>query len=238
MIEETLQELGLNKRESICYTKLLELGSSKVGKIVKKTEIPSSKIYEILDRLINKGLVSYVIIGKIKHYQASDPKILLNYIDEKKKKVEEILPQLLLKQKFSTKQSVELFEGQKALFSLFTNLIKDAKAKEEYLVFSINEENKNDNVNLFFKNLAVRRKEKKLDVKLLKNIKYYKKEKHTKLKLKYTEFNLPQGITIFRNFVIILSWAETPIAIKIESETISNQLREFFLGLWKIATGT
>jgi HTH-type transcriptional regulator, sugar sensing transcriptional regulator len=235
MIEETLQELGLNRRESICYTALLELGSSKIGAIVKKTGIPSSKIYEILDRLINKGLVSYVIIGKIKHYQSSDPKTLLNYIEEKKKKIEKILPQLLLKQKLSTKQSVEMFEGQKALFSLFTNLIEDAKAKEQYLIFSINEENKNDATNLFFKNLAVRRKEKKLDVRLLKNIKYYSREKHTKLKLKYTEFNLPQGITIFKDTVIILSWVESPLAIKIKSETISNQLREFFLDQWKIA---
>src|SRR3989344_5981784 len=226
MIQETLQELGLNKRESICYTALLELGSSKMGAIVKKTEIPSSKIYEILDKLIDKGLVSYVKIGKIKHYQASDPKNLLNYIDEKKKKIEEILPQLLLKQKLSTKQGVEMFEGQKALFSLFTDLIKDAKAKEQYLIFSIGEENKNDAANLFFKNLTVRRKEKNLDVRLLKNLKYYKKERHTKLKLKYTKFNLPQGITIFRNTVVILSWVESLIAIKIESETISNQLRE------------
>src|SRR3989344_5653292 len=226
MIQETLQELGLNKRESICYTALLELGSSKMGAIVKKTEIPSSKIYEILDKLINRGLASYVKIGKIKHYQASNPKTLLNYIDEKKKKIEEILPQLLLKQRYSTKQSVEMFEGQKALFSLFTDMIKDAKAKEQYLVFSINEENKDDAANLFFRNLAVRRKEKRMEVRLLKNIKYYKNEKHTKLKLKYTEFNLPQGITIFRNIVVILSWVESPIAIKIESETISNQLRE------------
>ena len=235
MIQETLQELGLNRRESICYTALLELGSSKIGAIVKKTGIPSSKIYEILDKLINRGLVSYVKIGKIKHYQASDPKTLLNYIDDKKKKIEEILPQLLLKQKLSRKQSVEMFEGQKALFSLFTYLIKDAKAKEQYLIFSINEENKNDAANIFFKNLAVRRKEQKLDVRLLKNMKHYKKEKHTKLKLKYTEFNLPQGITIFRNIVVILSWVESPIAIKIESETISNQLRDFFLDQWKIA---
>jgi sugar-specific transcriptional regulator TrmB len=235
MIQETLQELGLNRRESLCYTALLGLGSSRIGIIVKKTGIPSSKIYEILDKLINRGLVSYVKIDRIKHYQASDPKALLNYIDEKRKSIEEILPQLLLKQKFSTKQSVEMFEGQKAIFSLFTGLIKDAKPKEQYLVFSINEENKNDAAELFFKNLAARRQDKRMDVRLLKNMKYYKKENHTKVKLRYTEFNLPQGITIFRNIVVILSWAESPIAIKIESEAISEQLREFFLGLWSIA---
>jgi len=235
MIEEILQELGLNRRESICYSALLELGSSKVGAICKKTGIPSSKIYEILNKLIQRGLVSYVVKGKVKYYQASDPRVLLNYIEEKKKKVEEILPQLLSKQKLARKQSVEIFEGQKALFSLFTDLIKDAKPKELYLVFSINEENKNEQANLFFRNLTLRRKAKKLDVRLLKNIRYYKKEKHTKLKLKYTKFNLPQGITVFRNYVIILSWIDSPVAIKIESDVFANQLRDFFLELWKTA---
>ena len=235
MIEEILQELGLNRRESICYSALLELGSSKVGAICKKTGIPSSKIYEILNKLIQRGLVSYVVKGKVKYYQTSDPRVLLNYIEEKKKKVEEILPQLLSKQKLARKQSVEIFEGQKALFSLFTDLIKDAKPKELYLVFSINEENKNEQANLFFRNLTLRRKAKKLDVRLLKNIRYYKKEKHTKLKLKYTKFNLPQGITVFRNYVIILSWIDSPVAIKIESDVFANQLRDFFLELWKTA---
>ena len=43
MILEALQEIGLNRRESLCYTALLELGSSKIGAITKKTEIPSGK---------------------------------------------------------------------------------------------------------------------------------------------------------------------------------------------------
>jgi len=235
MIEETLQEFGLNRRESICYIALLELGSSKVGNILKKTGIPSSKIYEVLDKLIKRGLVSYVIKNNIKHYQASDPKILISYAEEKKKKVEEIISELISKQKLSKKQSVEIFEGQKAIFSLFINLIGDAKPRELYLSFSILEENKNEQANLFFRNLTLRRKEKKLDVRLLKNIKHYKKEKHTKVKLRYTNFILPQGITIFRNQVILLSWVDYPIAIKIESEIVANQLRDFFLDLWKIA---
>ncbi len=235
MIEKILQELGLNRRESSCYTALLELGSSKVGDIIKKTSIPSSKIYEILDKLIQRGLASYVIKSNVKHFQASDPKSLLNYIEEKKKNVEKILPELLLKQQLSTKQSVEMYEGQKAIFTLFTNLIANAKLKEQYLVFSINEENKTDQANLFFKNLAIRRKEKKLDVRLLKNIKFYIKEKHTKVKLRYTKFNLPQGTTLFRNNVILLSWGESPVAIKIESEVFAKQQKEFFLDLWKMA---
>lgn len=234
-IIDTLQELGLSRSESVCYNALLELGSSKTGLIVKKTGIPSSKIYEVLDKLVSRGFVTYVIKNNIKHYQASDPKTLLNYIDNKKKEVQDILPQLLLKQKLSDKQSVEIFEGQKAIFTLFSNLIIDAKPKESYLVFSINEENKNDAANLFFKNLAVRRKDKKLDVKILKNERYYIKEKHTKVKLRYTKFNLPQGITLFRDNVILSSWIDTPTAIKIQSKTMAEQLRMFFNELWRDA---
>jgi len=235
MIEETLQELGLSRRESICYTALLELGSSKVGRIVNKTDIPSSKIYEILNRLIKKGLASYVIKSNVKHYQASNPRFLINYIEEKKDKIEKILPELLLKQQLSNKQSVGLYEGQKAIFTLFANMISDAEPEEQYLVFSINEENKTNQTNLFFRNLAIRRKEKKLDVRLLKNIRFYAKEKHTRVKLRYTRFNLPQGITLFRDNVILLSWVESPVAIRIESEVFAHQLKEFFLDLWEIA---
>ena len=235
MIEETLQELGLSRRESICYSSLLELGSTQVGEIVKKTGIPSSKIYEILDKLIKRGFVTYFIKNNIKHFQASDPKTLLNYIEERKRRIEKIIPELLLKQKMSKKQNVEIFEGQKAIFTLFTDLIEDAQPQELYLAFSINEENKSEQANLFFKNLALRRKEKKIDVRLLKQINDDVKEKHSKLKLRYTTFNLPQGITIFRDNVIILSWADSPLAIKIGSDVFASQLREFFLELWKTA---
>lgn len=232
---ELLQELDLNKRQSSCYLALLELGSSKVGSIIEKTSIPSSKIYDVLKSLIKKGLVSYIIKEKTKHFQASDPKSLLNILEQKKKDLEKSLPELIAKQNFSEKQKVEMFEGQKAIFNMFTNLISDTKPKESYRIFSINEENKNENCQVFFKNLAVRRKEKALDVMLLKPIKYYLKEKHTKLKLRYINLNLPQGITIFRNNIILLSWSVNPIAIKIESKQFSDQMNSFFTDLWNKA---
>lgn len=223
----------MSRRESLCYIALLELGSSKVGLIVRKTGIPSSKIYEVLDKLIARGMVSYVTIGNIRHYQASDPKVILDSIEEKKREAERILPELLLKQKLSKKQGVEMYEGQKAIFGLFTSLIGDARPKEQYLVFSINEENKSDAVNLFFRNLSVRRKDKGLDTMILKNIRYREKVGHSSLR--FTGFDLPQGITVFRDIAVMLSWGEKPIAVRIESAVIAGQFRDFFLGLWKIA---
>ncbi|MFH1173553.1 MAG: helix-turn-helix domain-containing protein [archaeon] len=230
---ETLQTLGLSKRESVCYLALLELGPARTGSICKKTRIPSSKIYSLLERLASKGLVSHVLRNNIRYYQAAHPKRLLHDLAEKKRKIEHILPSLLVHKQ--QHQSVELIEGQKALFTALTELIADARPRELYLVFSINEENKDKQANLFFRNMTLRRKEKMLDVRLLKNKKDYVNEKHTKVQIRYTSFSLPQGITIFRNHILLVTWQETPLAVHIESETIAGQMREFFLSLWKKA---
>lgn len=232
---ETLQTIGLNKNESECYIALLELGSTRTGPLVKKTKIPSSKIYIILERLIEKGLASYIIKENIKQYQATDPKVLINILEEKKKELEEVMPKLLLKQKMAKKQSVEMFEGKKAIMTMFTSIIEDGRKGEEYLVFSIDDECKDEEINRFLRTLTLKRKEKELDVKLLKNKKHYKREEHGKLKLKYTDFNLPQGITIFKNSVILLTWSKNTTAIKIDSQDYAQQMRTFFLELWKKA---
>ena len=67
MNESLLEKIGLTKSEIKVYLALLELGCSATGKIVEKSKASSSKIYEILDRLMQKGLVSFIIKSGIKN---------------------------------------------------------------------------------------------------------------------------------------------------------------------------
>jgi len=241
---EAFESIGLTKREIKVYLALLELGSTSIGAILEKTKIPSSKIYEILNRLQDKGLVSYVKIENKRHYQAADPKSILTFLDEKRERISEAIPELLEKQKFAKKkQSVEMFEGTKAVFNLLRNLIVDAKPKELYLAFTVRgEEHKNAIIRVLYKNFIKKRKEKKLDIRLLGNSKTrqlfeqsYTKKEFQETKLRFTDFNFPQGLTIFRDNIVMVTWGETPTAIKIQSEESSEQFRKFFLQLWKTA---
>src|SRR4030042_3282975 len=121
---EILQELGLTQRESKVYLALLELGSTTTGPIIKRSEVPNSKIYEILESLQNKGLVSWITKGKTKYFQATSPKHLLSLLKDKERRLEDVLPELEMKQKLSQSQkSVELFEGVKAIRSMLQGLI-------------------------------------------------------------------------------------------------------------------
>lgn len=106
MNTKILEEIGLTSSEIKVYLALIELGSSKKGPIVKKAGITSSKIYEVTDKLIKRGLASYVVKDKMKYFNAAPPSRIKEYLKEKEAKIkkqenelDKLLPCLELKQK-------------------------------------------------------------------------------------------------------------------------------------------
>ena len=71
MKKQALLKIGLTGIEADIYLALLTLGPSLVSKIVEKTGINRTNIYDRLKRLIDKGLVSYVIKNNRKHFDIS-----------------------------------------------------------------------------------------------------------------------------------------------------------------------
>ncbi|MEK6887843.1 MAG: helix-turn-helix domain-containing protein, partial [Candidatus Aenigmatarchaeota archaeon] len=101
MLEEKLEKVGLSKAEAKLYISLTKLGSSSTGSIIKETGLRKSTVYECLNRLLEKGVVSYIVKNNIKFFEATDPDRLVDFIDDRKRELEEnksdikkILPQL------------------------------------------------------------------------------------------------------------------------------------------------
>lgn len=86
-IMEEYEELGLTKNESKVYQALIEHGKLGSGDISKNSRVSYSKIYNVLDSLINKGLVK-VVPEKSKKFIPSSPESLIKLIEEKQKKLE------------------------------------------------------------------------------------------------------------------------------------------------------
>lgn len=242
--KELLAKVGLTERESKVYLALLELGSTTTGPLVKKSGVPNSKIYEILESLQNKGLVSWIIKGKIKYFQASDPNKILTLFKEKEKEIESLIPILKVRQVLAKEKNfVELYEGSKAIFAFLNDLIEDAKKGETYYSFSLNREHEDEKINIFYRKFGTKREEKKLIVKILANKEtkeVFKKvyaDRISSLKkiVRFTDLNLPQGVIIFRNHFVLISWTEEPIAIHIQSKKVTGQYKKFFEDLWKKA---
>ncbi|MDO8660920.1 MAG: helix-turn-helix domain-containing protein, partial [Candidatus Woesearchaeota archaeon] len=139
---ELLESIGLTKAEIKVYLALLELGSSTTGPIVEKSHASSSKIYEILEKLMQKGLASFVIESGMKYFEAAPPSRILEYVKEKedsltkqRQELQNIIPELELKQKLSNhKSDATIFRGLKGVKTAHEDILKTLKSGEEYYV--------------------------------------------------------------------------------------------------------
>jgi len=86
---EIFSKIGLTGLETKTYLALLKLQEVQTGVICKETNIPSSKIYKILDGLIKKGLVHYRVQNNIKIFMPAPVETLNELFLEKQKKLEE-----------------------------------------------------------------------------------------------------------------------------------------------------
>ncbi len=235
MDTSVLEDLGLSKGEIKAYLTLLELGPTKVGKVIEKSKLASSAVHNSLNALVEKGLVSYIKKGKIKFYQAVPAQQLMSFIEDKKKRVLQILPELELKQKLAEeKQEAEIFEGIKGIMAMLNRLIEDGEKGEEYRFFATFLEERNEEIQDFFRKFDVKREDKGLIVKGLapKKIKHLFEGRKV-LRVKFTNFPIPSDISIFKEKVAFIAWGDKPIGYLLHSPQIFRMFSGFFDSIWK-----
>ncbi len=241
-MEEIFKELGFSEREIKVYLALLELGQTTVGPIAAKTRLQHSKVYQTLEKLIDRGLVSFIIRSKTKYFQAQDPKQILNIIKEKEHRFSEILPKLQQKQQFSKeKQIATVYEGYKAIKAMFNLIFDELDKKSYYYVFAFKDEYITSKLaSRFLRNVHIQLSEKNIDDRLIahNSIKKEFKKNYSDIrgiKYRFTKINLPFGLMIINNRVINWVWGERPTAVEVVSKQIAQQYKKFFLEIWKIA---
>jgi predicted transcriptional regulator len=114
-MEEILSELGLSRNESKIYIALLKYGSMQLKDITKTTGLFRQNALESLDKLASKGLVALSTTGKRKLYSAVSPTRLKVLLEEKEKKLETVLPQLLSIAAQTEKPKIDIFSGREGV---------------------------------------------------------------------------------------------------------------------------
>jgi len=233
-----LEDIGLTNAEIKVYLSLLELGTATASPIIEKSGLQSSVVHMTLNKLIDKGFVSFVKEGKRNNYQASDPKHISEYIEEKKENFEKILPQLLAKQR-TAKQKPETitFKGIRGIKELLYDLL-DTGGKEHHTFGST----KNSLIlgDVWWVAYHRKRAQNGIYAKLLFNesLKSWAESKpYAKTELRYTKEGFePLTETIIRNDKIgIIIWTEKPIGILIHNKDGAESYDKFFQVLWEAA---
>src|SRR3989344_7846313 len=94
MNKEILEEIGLTDYESKIYLTLLTHGQISAYELAEKAGLYRQVVYDILKRLEEKGFVSSVIEGKTKLFKAINPRLILEFLNEKTSNFKHILPEL------------------------------------------------------------------------------------------------------------------------------------------------
>ncbi len=124
-IELALQEYGLSQKEIKVYLVLLPLGNINLQEIAKRVDLPRTTVYNTLNYLHQKGLVSKIIKKGVTYFEATEPKKLIDNLQQRKKLIEKVLPKLEgMKRIVKESSSVEIYEGSKGLFTILSDVFK------------------------------------------------------------------------------------------------------------------
>jgi sugar-specific transcriptional regulator TrmB len=128
---EILRKIGLSEGEIRIYSALLDAGSSPVRRIHEMTGIERRNIYDILNKLIERGLVTYITEKKKRLFQISHPSSIVGYIEEKKHgldttriEIEGHMPFLI--EKFKAKRpeiNAEVFRGWDGVKAVWEDML-------------------------------------------------------------------------------------------------------------------
>ncbi|HRY59766.1 MAG TPA: helix-turn-helix domain-containing protein [Patescibacteria group bacterium] len=239
---QLLKTLGLDEREAKTYLTALEIGSSTIAYLAKKTGVKRTSLYVYIEDMIARGLISITVSGKRKLYEALEPEGLEALIERQKEAVDILVPELLLlSRKSPEKPRIRFYEKEEGLKHLFNESLNQAHGSE-ILCYSNYEEYYKVFDEKFTNDYIARRVAKEISVrtiltenKLATEItkKQNKKELREIITVPYDKLPIAIEMHIYENKLAIMSFGNERIGVLIESPQIVNTQRAIFNLLWE-----
>lgn len=148
MHEELLEKAGLSRREVRIYLSLLIQGEMMASELASKTGFIRTNVYDILNDLIRKGIVAYVIRNSKKYFHATEPEKLVDYIESQEKDLEELkndiakaIPELGPISANAERPIIEVYEGREGFKTILSMSVRESlKTKKEILGISVQQQ--------------------------------------------------------------------------------------------------
>jgi sugar-specific transcriptional regulator TrmB len=249
MNTKILEEVGLTGNEVKVYLALMELGSVTAGEILKKIELHRGAVYDTLDKLMEKGLVSYVVRANRKYFEAANAKNFLDVVEKKEEKTQQerqelmqLIPQLEGRRKLGkAPQEVTLYKGNKGLKSIFQDWLEENK--EILVIGAYAEEAVSLKYHMAyslpgFHNKRVAQKQVMKFVfpqQSIARAKQLKEYKYTPVRILPAPFASVTSIQIYGDKVATIMWSSEPIGIVVRSKEVAKSYRDYFSVLWNMA---
>ena len=233
-----LHGLGLTEAEAAVYFAALELGQSTVQALAYKSGLKRTSVYNFIDTLKERGLITESKKKKRRVYSALHPKQMVEIEKTRLSELEQALPEMLaIHNKSPQKPRVTFFEGFTAIEDVYWGMLtekqpivawEDLEHMEAVLRPSFYkgwpEERAKRNITfkVILRDSRAAREFVKGNVRLLRESKFI------------TSGDLKTGITICGDKVALISFRnKPPFCVLIEDHDIAETLRVGWTELWK-----
>ena len=244
-----LKKIGLTEGEIKIYDTLLELGESTRTKLAKKSGISPSKIYDVANRLLEKGIISSVKKDGVIHFSAADPERLYDFLQMKESElkkekdlVDKLLPTLLLKfQEKADKTDVEVFYGWKGMETCYDDIIKTLGKGEYDYIFGASQGHDVKRADLFFLRYYKKKKKKGFSSKIIFNENVRGNKSRTGLhkeapnEIRFLHQDTFTEINFYKDTVLFVMLFKKPIVIRVKNKEAADSFKKFFDTMWKQA---
>jgi HTH-type transcriptional regulator, sugar sensing transcriptional regulator len=232
MDKETLKEVGLQDGEITLYLALLKLSDATATEIAQHTGVHRSHIYDLIEKLKEKGLVSFVIKNNVKYFTASHPSKLMDYIKEKEEKVAKIIPSLLDLSKGKKENiKVEIYKGKEGVKTILNDILREG---QDYFLFgNLKFE---ELMPIYIEQFVKKADKKKITEKAILEVgtKIIPTKRH-EYRYISKEYLFPNATCVYGDKVATFIWQEPYYVILTESKDISQSHKTHFNLIWKIA---
>ena len=227
-----LTKLGMSEAEAIIYHAVLKLKTCTVKQISKESGFHRTNIYDVLEQLKEKGLVTYFQEGKVMKYSSTDPANFYELINEKKELLDTFFPELKkLYQNSSEEIKVEIFKGNEGMKAAWRDMIREKKPihglgvkgqlREKMPVFADQWLRDAKHYKIPYYGIYTKRGN---------NPTYY-----TEIRYVSEELSGPVANFIYGDKVNINIWEPSLVCILIHSKLVADMYKKHFNLLWKIA---
>ncbi len=238
-INEVLRRLGMGDKEMKVYLKLLTLKPTTLTPIARSVQLPITTLQAVLTRLVDFGVVN-ISKHRSRHvYEANDPSILKQLMEQKATEAGSVIPFLKLLQGEGDSQSkIRIFYRER-----MNDIFLEALAAKQKIIYEIVAAKELQDILGERFHFTKRRIEKKIFLKSLRvenrEIKKYSRSTHTR-ELREAKF-LPREITFhasilfWDNSIAFFTSREEGLAFVVESRLMRQMMEQIFQLLWSLS---
>lgn len=240
MLEGKLIKLGFSDNEAKIYLSLLEIGFCTSGPLIKETGLHRNIVYETLDKLISRNLVSTTIKRGKKHFRPLSPEKIL--LEEKSRfdLAKTVVPELN-KLKIKEKQEITIYEGKEGFQNAHLDSVNQMPKNSIIYAMIAGGRRWTENMDRMVKKYDQIREKNDIGKKLLaletqkKELEIQKNRPLLEIRFLSEIFNNPASIAIYNNVSLIMVFGQPVFVIMIKNDQVAQSFKQYFALLWKQA---